>query len=150
MNVTNGVSREAFTKTLKGGALSTVIPDPAKSLLVDTTIYRYTDWTDDIASPLRNRRMYVDFLSDTLFIAPAIKTAKAYAKKTAVTYFYQLQYRSKGPTFGIKIPSWVRAIHGADILFVFGGPLVSNDTATKDANFSREVIKLWTNFAKTG
>jgi neuroligin len=97
--------------------------------------------------------MFVDMMSDTMFIAPAIQSAQAFVNHSVTTYFYQLQYRSDHSPFGVGlIPSWVRAFHGADINYVFGFPLSVNSSLlkTKAANFSQEIITLWSNFAKTG
>ena len=125
-----------------------VIPDP-KSVLINATIYRYTDWTD-ISSPTKNRRMYVDLQGDNAFVAPAIKGADAYSKKKAATYFYHLEYRHDGGLFGVSsVPSWIKAYHAADLFFVFGFVLY-NETNTTSTKFAREVIKMWSNFAETG
>jgi carboxylesterase type B len=114
-------------------------------------IYRYTDWTN-VNDRYRNRRMFVDMMSDTMFIAPAIPSAQAFVNHSVTTYFYQLQYRLEyGPYVRGRNPSWLKAYHGADIPFVFGAP-INNDNLlkTKAANFSRDIITLWTNFAKSG
>jgi len=93
--------------------------------------------------------MYLDLLSDVSFIVPAIKGVKAYSRDSTGPYFYHLEYRYGDTFFGRDIPSWVGAYHVADVILVFGFPLQTEE-ATTGANFSREVIKMWTNFAKTG
>ncbi|KXJ05347.1 Acetylcholinesterase, partial [Exaiptasia diaphana] len=150
LNVTNGVSRETFLAFLRGGGLSRVIPDP-KSVLINTTIYRYTDYTN-VSSPIINRRMYVDLQSDMGFLAPAIRAANALVKKKAKTYFYLFEHRYGDLLMGSKLPSWVESYHGADVAFVFGFPLMSSSPVTTetDARFTRDIIRYWTNFAKTG
>ncbi|KXJ29616.1 Acetylcholinesterase [Exaiptasia diaphana] len=148
LNVTNGVSREVFVGVIRGGGLSTVIPDP-KSVLINASIHEYTDYTQ-VSSPITNRRMYMDMMGDVGFVAPAIRGANAYAKKKAVTYFYSFDHRHGDAVMGSKVPSWVRAYHGADISFVFGAPLLDPATTPTDANFTRDILKMWTNFAKTG
>ena len=122
-------------------------------MITEAIVYLYTDWSN-ITDPYRNRRMFVDLGSDALFIAPAVKSAKLIAKKTPKIYMYQLQYRFD-TYFSMLVPSWLRALHGADLGVLFGQPFlqaaVTNSSVyTKDGNFSRAVIIMWTNFAKSG
>ena len=50
------------------------------------------------------------------------------------------------------IPSWMGIFHGADIVYTFGFPLLlpENFTTAADINFNKEIMTMWTNFAKTG
>ena len=149
VNVTNGIKRDVFESIVKGD-LMTVLFDQ-KPPIPSAAIYRYTDWTN-VNDPSKNRRMFMDMMGDVMFVAPAVQSAKAFVNHSLpATYFYQLQYREDEGFFG-RIPSWVKAYHGADISYVFGVPLSLNASHlyTEGANFSREVITIWTNFAKTG
>jgi carboxylesterase type B len=151
INVINGIQRGTFKAAINSG--KTQIVRNQKPPLPAAMIYRYTDWAN-VNDRYRNRCMFLDMMSDTMFIAPAIQSAQAFVNHSVTTYFYQLQYRSDYLPFGTgRVPSWLRAYHGSDIAFVFGFPLrsISADLLkTKDANFSRDIITLWTNFAKTG
>ncbi|CAG2168331.1 unnamed protein product [Oppiella nova] len=67
-------------------------------------------------------------------------------------YFYELTYQMSlfVQMFGLDEET-VGIIHGADIPFVFGMPVLHPEFSTpEDVDFSRLVIKLWTNFAKYG
>ncbi|XP_031551374.1 neuroligin-4, Y-linked-like [Actinia tenebrosa] len=148
MNVTDGIQRKLFEETVRGGDVLKFVVNQ-KPPLPAAMIYRYTDWSN-VNDRYRNRRMFMDMIADAMFIAPAIQSAKAFVNHSLPTYFYQLQYRADNGIFG-PIPSWVKAFHAADLSYVFGFPLMNaSQLYTKDANFSREVIKIWTNFAKSG
>ncbi|EDO47241.1 predicted protein, partial [Nematostella vectensis] len=140
-NISDGMPREFFLNAVKA-----TYQTPASPAAVT---FQYTDWTN-ITDPYRNRRMYVDMMTDAMFTAPAVLSASAFLARGCPTYFYEIQYR--GPLYftGKPVPSWQRAYHASELMFVFGFPLLSNASNPVDANFSRDVIQLWTNFAKTG
>lgn len=146
VNITYGLSRSAFLESLRTTGTSIVIPNDKKTL-INSTIFLYTDWKD-VDGLASNRRGYLDSQGDPMFIAPAVLAADAYSKKKSATYFYFLEYRYDGKIFGMDLPPWVRASHGADVGFIFD-PLF-NDKWSANANFSRTMIKIWSNFAKTG
>lgn len=120
-----------------------------KSRLHELLIYEYTDWSN-ATDPYVLRQRYLDINTDANFKAPAIQSAKAFLKKQAPAYFYQLE---KAPLVfpGFQQPPWVGVYHGADIFYVFGWPLVlqKNVTSVTDMKLSKDMMILWTNFAKT-
>ena len=149
VDVTNGLSRSNFTKTVHSFKFFRDL----NRVITEAIVYLYTDWSN-ITDPYRNRRMFVDLGSDAMFIAPAVKSAKVIAKKTSKVYMYQLQYRFD-TIVSKPVPSWSRAYHGADIAVLFGqsfyqAAIFNSSVYTKDGNFSRTVITMWTNFAKSG
>ena len=149
MNVTYGIQREVFTAAIKNNDVQLV--RNRKPPIPDAMIYRYTDWTN-VSDRSRNRRMYLDMMADAMFVAPAVQSANAFVNHSLPTYFYQLQYRADYDVLGRPVPSWLGAYHGADIPYVFGIYLSigAHLLTTKDANFSRNIITMWTNFAKSG
>ena len=50
------------------------------------------------------------------------------------------------------MPDWIEAYHFADIIYIFGIPLLQVGATYDDAEvkFSVEILKMWSNFAKTG
>ena len=114
-------------------------------------IYEYTDWSN-ATDPFLLRQQFIDLNTDAIFKAPAIQSANAFAKKESPTYLYQLKKAPK--SFGIGFsptPSWMGIFHGADIVYTFGFPLLmpKNFTTATEINFNKEIMTLWTNFAKT-
>ncbi len=87
---------------------------------------------------------------DLLITCPTYKFAQSYGTYShkSNVYFYEITYQrtdeNKLQSYGVT--------HGADIDFVFGLPLIQhnpNDTNI-DIEFSYEVMKIWTDFAKYG
>ena len=122
------------------------------SQILDLLIYEYTDWSN-ATDPFLLRQQFIDLNTDALFKAPAIQSANAFVKKESPTYLYQLEKAPK--RFGIgypPTPSWMGIFHGADIVYTFGFPLLmpENFTTAAEINFNKEIMTMWTNFAKTG
>ncbi|KAK3722272.1 hypothetical protein QZH41_005182 [Actinostola sp. cb2023] len=69
-------------------------------------IYRYTNWTHPLKDRLMNRRMFMEVTTDSLYTAPTIAHANAFAKKNATTYFYQIEHHvNQGVSRYFKVPS---------------------------------------------
>ena len=49
------------------------------------------------------------------------------------------------------MPDWIEAYHGADVTYVYGIPLLQPGATYDDpeVKFSVEIMKMWSNFAKT-
>ena len=122
------------------------------SQILDLLIYEYTDWSN-ATDPFLLRQQLIDINTDANFKAPTIQSANSFVKKNSPTYLYQLEKAPK--SFGIgfpPIPSWWGIFHGADLGYTFGSPLLmpKNFTTAAEVKFSKEIMTLWTNFAKTG
>ncbi|CAG2106965.1 unnamed protein product [Medioppia subpectinata] len=89
-------------------------------------------------------RLYGDLLLD----CPTYLFAKRWAVRSEnAVYFYRFSFQSRGfEMFGCDDNT---ICHGADITYVFGEP-VRTATAFReiDYDFSLDVMKIWTNFAK--
>ena len=120
------------------------------SHLHELLIYEYTDWSN-ASDPIVLRQRFIDINTDATFKAPAILSAKAFVKKQFPTYFYQLE-TAPATIQGYQIPSWSGIYHGADIFYTFGYTLLlpKNLTTAGEIKLSKDIMTLWTNFAKTG
>ena len=93
----------------------------------------------------------MDVITDALFKAPAVRSAKVFVKHDLETYFYSFDH-----FFSPNIPSWAGVIHSGDIIYVFGEPFLrynkSASEAEQDAEikFSKQIISKWSSFAKNG
>ena len=96
---------------------------------------------------------YKKYLDDYMFKAGIANFAMEWSKQASNTYLYHFAYLPKH----LKLPHW-RVAHGIEIGFVFGNPFfgkfvnsyfISNYTE-EDKQFSLQVMKMWTDFAKTG
>ncbi|XP_032220036.1 cholinesterase 2 [Nematostella vectensis] len=145
-NISVGMPRIVFLQAGKALSLPTANQSNETTAAI---IYRYTNWAN-VNDPAGNRRMYINMMTDAMFTAPAALSASGFLAKGCATYLYEFEHRGALGFDGHPIPSWQRAYHGAEIQFLFGMALVSNVTDPVEANFTRDVIQRWTNFAKSG
>ena len=91
----------------------------------------------------------MDSLGDFLFYCSTYFMAKGYAEDTnhkTNVFFYELTHS----TLGKESDKEIGIPHGADIAFVFGQPFFDESSTTENREFSRVVMKYWTDFAKYG
>ncbi|VDO94002.1 unnamed protein product [Soboliphyme baturini] len=94
------------------------------------------------------RDTILNLLGDYFFTCDALWVAdELSAVATNNVYLYQFsQHISTNPW-----PKWGGVMHGYEIEFVFGLPLLFPDNYTKEeAEFSEKIIYAWTSFAKNG
>ncbi|TDG39690.1 hypothetical protein AWZ03_013887 [Drosophila navojoa] len=144
-----------------------------------TIVNEYTDWDRTSQHPINTRDTAVAALSDAQFVAPIVRTgdilaanspppvssatpsgaASAAASTLAAStqpagrcYFYVFDYQTKDGDY----PQRMGTVHGEDLPYIFGAPLVDgfshfpqNYTKSETA-LSEAVMIYWTNFARTG
>ncbi|XP_061388047.1 neuroligin-3-like, partial [Musca vetustissima] len=140
-----------------------------------TIVNEYTDWDRASQHPINTRDTAVAALSDAQFVAPLIRTADIFAAnspppmssssgggtasastqfpgQSGRCYFYVFDYQTKDGDY----PQRMGTVHGEDLPYIFGAPLVDgfshfpqNYTKSEIA-LSEAVITFWTNFARTG
>jgi len=144
--ITTGMQRSLFKEVIKNQTWAR----NQNSHLHEMIIYQYTDWWN-VTDPGLLLQRYLDVNTDASFKAPAILSANAFIKKRAPTYFYQLEKAPKVIPGRPTIP-WTGIYHGADVFYVFSGPFIVDKNLTTDADkkLSKDIMTLWTNFAKTG
>ena len=121
--------------------------------VIDAVIFEYTDWTNKTNLEVI-RQNYMDVISDALFKAPAVRSAKAFVKHDIDTYLYCFDHfvSSHIP----PIPPWAGVIHTGDVKYVFGEPFLNYNNSVSEAEqnveikFSKEIISKWSSFAKIG
>ncbi|KAM6058061.1 fatty acyl-CoA hydrolase precursor, medium chain-like isoform 1-T1 [Chlamydotis macqueenii] len=123
------------------------IPSELLPVIVD----EYLGNTDDSAE-LRDR--FLDLLGDVGIVMPSIKALNYHRESGAPVYFFEYQHR---PTaYGDSKPEYVKADHGDEVGFVFGGPYLAGDVQLRsevteeEKNLSRTLMKYWANFARNG
>ncbi|XP_054165694.1 cholinesterase-like [Oppia nitens] len=97
-----------------------------------------------------------DALGDLTLSCPTYLFAKSYTQYTDAdsnnnnVYFYELTYQRLANSMGL--PKETDVTHGADLDFVFGLPVLKPEKSDTelDVEFSRHVMKIWTDFAKYG
>ena len=145
-DVSKGIPKSLFKEAIKNQTWTR----NQNTHLSELINYQYTDWYN-ATDPYLLRQRYLDVNTDANFKAPAILSANAFIKKAAPTYFYQLEKAPKIFPGYPEIP-WTGIYHGADVFYIFGGPFLVDKNLTSDADMklSKDIIALWTNFARTG
>ncbi|XP_039679321.1 acetylcholinesterase [Perca fluviatilis] len=151
------ISREDF---LEGVKLS--VPH-ANDIGLEAVVLQYTDWMDE-NNGLKNREAMDDIVGDHNVICPLAYFARTYAQHTALktnmgggmnsggnsqggVYLYLFDHRASN----LAWPEWMGVIHGYEIEFVFGLPLVKRLNYTvEEEKLSQRMMKYWANFARTG
>ena len=91
-----------------------------------------------------------DFVGDLMMKCPTYHFAKRYAEQSSDetnVFFYELTHKASDMIKGLDLGIY----HGADIELVFGSLLLKPETTSEEnIRFSKEVMKLWTDFAKYG
>ncbi|XP_021263800.1 fatty acyl-CoA hydrolase precursor, medium chain-like isoform X4 [Numida meleagris] len=119
--------------------------------LLPVIMDEYLGNTDD---PAELRDQFLELLGDVIIVIPSIKALSYYRESGAPTYFFEYQHR---PTsYWDTKPEYVKADHGDEVGFVFGGPYLAGDIRLRDEaieeekNLSRTLMKYWANFARNG
>lgn len=95
----------------------------------------------------------IEVLGDAEVVAPLVSTAQLHSKVHLQTYMYVFNYQTKEGDYTDRLG----CIHGEDLAYIFGAPLLndptshfSNNYSTTEVKLSEALIAYWTNFAKYG
>ena len=84
---------------------------------------------------------------DRQFSCGVWQLAEAYSRAGHAVYMYHFTQRSSVSPW----PPYMGALHGDEILFVFGVPLAQRGRYTgPEVQLSCKMMRYWANFAKTG
>ncbi|XP_061505291.1 acetylcholinesterase isoform X3 [Anopheles gambiae] len=134
------VTREEFLQAVR--ELNPYVNGAARQAIV----FEYTDWTEP-DNPNSNRDALDKMVGDYHFTCNVNEFAQRYAEEGNNVYMYLYTHRSKGNPW----PRWTGVMHGDEINYVFGEPLNPTLGYTEDEkDFSRKIMRYWSNFAKTG
>ncbi|XP_009700350.1 PREDICTED: fatty acyl-CoA hydrolase precursor, medium chain-like [Cariama cristata] len=139
--------KKSITSTLELLLPMLYVPSEFLPVIVD----EYLGNTDDPAE-LRDR--FLDLLGDVGIVMPSITALNYHRESGAPAYFFEYQHR---PTsYWNSKPEYVKADHGDEVGFVFGGPYLAGDiqlrseVTEEEKNLSRTLMKYWANFARNG
>ena len=147
----DGISREVFEGFVKHGAM--LIRDQ-NELVKEAVLHEYSDHSDP-NNQTKIRQLMGDLFGDSGFLAPTVMQSNSLAEGGNSPYFYIFGHHIKHSV----LPDWAGAMHIMELFFVFGAPykpipgifssIVSRFTEL-EKGLSSLMMKLWTNFAKTG
>lgn len=158
INVGNGVPKFYFDMFYLPATIKT-LKYAKTTALQESVNHQYTDWSEP-SDKLKVRKNAIDLASDVYFIVPAIQAANNHSeiKRSKSTYFYEFIHR----TSLSDQPDWITgASHTMEIPFVWGFPnsfkIIAGlppdarvDIPEQEVQLSRQMMTMWTNFAKTG
>uniref|UniRef100_H2RA50 Carboxylic ester hydrolase n=1 Tax=Pan troglodytes TaxID=9598 RepID=H2RA50_PANTR len=96
---------------------------------------------------------FQEFMGDVFINVPTVSFSRYLRDSGSPVFFYEFQHR---PSSFAKIkPAWVKADHGAEGAFVFGGPFLMDESSRLEATEEEKQLSLtmmaqWTHFARTG
>ncbi|XP_029782034.1 carboxylesterase 3-like isoform X2 [Suricata suricatta] len=102
------------------------------------------------------RNAFQEIMADIIMIFPSVDFLRNLRDSGAPIFFYEFQHRPS--SFGKIKPEWVKADHGAEIAFVFGGPFLTDESSLlafpeateEEKQLSLTMMAQWTKFARTG
>ncbi|XP_035681494.1 fatty acyl-CoA hydrolase precursor, medium chain-like [Branchiostoma floridae] len=145
---------QLMVKQYLGGRVDTVL-QPAIDQYLDP------DMADD---PIYLRDQFQQLLTDAWFAAPTVRMAQAEAGMPAVAWeassrVYQYELQHSASVFSFFRPPFVTgADHGDDLYFMWGIPLLRDDTGAswkysftqEERDLSLDMMAYWVNFATNG
>uniref|UniRef100_A0A8U8BZX8 Carboxylic ester hydrolase n=1 Tax=Geospiza parvula TaxID=87175 RepID=A0A8U8BZX8_GEOPR len=131
-----GVTNNEFGWNIRlSGLIHSDVPSDFLPMILD-------EYLGDTEDPAELRDGFLDLLGDMAIVMPAIKALNYHRESGAPTYFFEFQHRASA--FRDSKPDYVKADHGDEVGFVFGGPFL------EEKNLSRTLMKYWANFARNG
>lgn len=126
-----------------------------------TIVNEYTDWERTNQHPIITRDAAVSALSDAQYVAPLVHTGDLVSQSStggqegeggSKCFFSVFDYQTKDGDY----PQRMGTVHGEELPFVFGAPLVEgfshfpkNYTKSEIA-LSEAIMIYWSNFVRTG
>ncbi|KAL4221891.1 hypothetical protein ACF0H5_017943 [Mactra antiquata] len=123
-------------------------------LLNDIAVAEYTNWVDPYDYG-NIRQEYVNMNGDAAFLAPLYNTINKHVQVSTFSNTYMYVFDAVPDTKLVPQASWLKGMaHFEDVLFVFGYKTEDHEADSYGKEWekmvSKDVITLWTNFAKTG
>ncbi|XP_075137214.1 cholinesterase-like [Leptodactylus fuscus] len=119
---------------------------PGDDLSVESMMLMYVDWDDEVNTE-KNREAMVQIQKDYIFTCPAKYFANFASEAKNKFFVYEYDHRPSDE----GLPEWMGVVHGAELSMLFGKPLISpQQFSNQEQAFSRRLMKIWANFARTG
>lgn len=115
-------------------------------IVQDGLIYQYTDWINPEDTVINTDRLD-KMVGDYYFTCNVNHLANRYVETGNQVFMYYFTHRSSQNPW----PKWMGTMHGDEIAFVFGEPIINKHLYTpEEVMLSRQMMKAWANFAKRG
>uniref|UniRef100_A0A3Q3W5A6 Cholinesterase n=1 Tax=Mola mola TaxID=94237 RepID=A0A3Q3W5A6_MOLML len=118
---------------------------PGGSEIEDVLMSEYIN-PASLKNPAVYREALIRMVTDTTFNCPVLSD-NFYAQISGKPFLYHFLHRSSVNPW----PEWMGVMHGYEIEFVFGRPLIPSLGYTEEeVEMSKRFMKHWANFARTG
>ncbi|XP_047385986.1 carboxylesterase 3 [Sciurus carolinensis] len=143
------MSREDMLTILRPFMMDSDVPPEMMVTIID----EYVDSNSDAQA---RRHSFQEMMGDVLIYFPALNFSRNLQDSGGPVFFYEFQHP---PSSFAKIkPAWVKADHGAESTFMFGGPFLMNERSLlafpeateEEKQLSLTMMAQWTQFARTG
>ncbi|CAB3381898.1 Hypothetical predicted protein [Cloeon dipterum] len=122
-----------------------------------TVVNEYTDWERTVQHPINTRDATIAALSDAQYVAPVVHTGDLLSRTGSThngpkCFFYVFDYQTKDGDY----PQRMGTVHGEELPYVFGAPLVDGfshfprNYTRSEVSLSEAVMLFWASFARTG
>ncbi|XP_050684615.1 neuroligin-4, Y-linked-like [Leptidea sinapis] len=123
-----------------------------------TIVNEYTDWERTVQHPINTRDAAVLAISDAQYVAPLVQTgdflsvAKSSPDSGPNTFFYVFDYQTKDGDY----PQRMGSVHGEELPYLFGAPLVDGlghfpkNYTKSEVALSEAFILYMANFIRSG
>jgi acetylcholinesterase len=119
-------------------------PSTSNKAILEAVMYRYTNW-DNAHNYKSNFENLDEAAGDFHFLCPVIDFANIYAMNKLDVYFYYFTQRSSRHHW----PDWMGVMHGDEINFVFGEPIIPENNYTySEKVLARKMLQYWSNFVR--
>ncbi|CAG9576311.1 unnamed protein product [Danaus chrysippus] len=149
-DVQYGIEADRRSKILKSFVRNTY--SYHLSEILATIINEYTDWERPVQHPINIRDETLEALSDAQVVAPTVLTADTHSSFRRNSYLYVFDYQTKYGDY----PQRQGCIHGEELPYIFGAPLVGGlahfprNYTKSEVALSESVMLYWGNFVKSG
>ncbi|XP_045471844.1 neuroligin-4, X-linked [Harmonia axyridis] len=122
------------------------------SEILATIVNEYTDWERPVQHPINIRDETLEALSDAQYVAPVVHTADLHSAEHRNSYLYVFDYQTKYGDY----PQRQGCIHGEELAYLFGAPLVGGmvhfgrNYTKSEVVLSETTMIYWSNFVRTG
>jgi neuroligin len=120
--------------------------------ILKTIFNEYRDFQQTREDKQINLKMLLDIFSDARVVAPLVRSANLHSNNQKSSYVYVFEHSTENGYY----PQQFGSIHGEDLAYIFGMPLVGgtyhfvHNYTQAERRLSEHIMSFWVNFAKTG
>ncbi|XP_072492072.1 cocaine esterase-like [Notamacropus eugenii] len=142
-----GMELPGFKEKMEKETIQSLLLRPTLGIPPELVHLVMEEYFRDTEDPGEYRAQFQDMMGDLVFLIPSLKVAKYQSSPSSPVYFYEFQHR---PSIlkGVK-PDFVKADHGDELRFVFGGHFLEEATEEEQL-LSHRIMSYWANFARHG